>query len=167
MSLRKFVKDVSETYFSEKDKSWNNSKRFWNFLFIGFFALYLFQIYTAYIDFNNQNLINPNEFWQTKLYAAYLQGIVLSGVFIRFASAQFRGKWFIRFGELGEFIGFAAFVRHLLWHFSSSAGDYCTASPSIIGLTQINSQLLTLYFLGWFIYKTFWLIAVIWKTVRK
>jgi hypothetical protein len=78
MSPLKFVKAVSKTYFAERDKIRNRSKRWWSFTFIVFFSLFLFQIYAAYTDWqllivgqaiDNVNTLNPDEFWQTKVGA--------------------------------------------------------------------------------------------------
>lgn len=176
MNPLKFVKNVSETYFAEKDKSWRSFKYAWDFLFIGFFALYLFQIYAAYVEWENLvvwqavNFIDPDEFWQTKLSAIYLQGVVLFGVFVRFMAAQFRGKWAVRFGELGGLIAIAAFFNHYFWTIDAQSkffdGNICS-SPGLIGMTPFNSQLLMLFFLCWALYKPTLLIALAWKTVRK
>lgn len=176
MSPLKFVKNVSETYFAEKGAARRGFKYAWDFLFIGFFALYLFQIYAAYVDWESLvvlqvvNFIDPDDFWQTKLSAIYLQGVVLGGVFVRFLAAQFRGKWAVRFGELGALIAIAAFINHYLWTIDAQSklfeGNACS-SPGLIGMTPLNSQLLALFFLCWTLYKPTFLIAVAWKTVRK
>ena len=179
MNPLKFVKAVSETYFTERDGIRNRSKRWWSFTFIAFFSLYLFQIYAAYMDWQSlivqqaiENLftISPDEFWQNKVNAMYLQGIVLFGVFVRFLAGQFRGRWFVRFGELGELIAFAAFLKHYLWTIevkSKLFDGYACSSPSLIGLIPAAGQWLLFFFYCWLQYKILWIIAVTWKTVRK
>jgi len=178
MSPLKFVKAVSKTYFAERDKIRNRSKRWWSFTFIVFFSLFLFQIYAAYTDWqllivgqaiDNVNTLNPDEFWQTRVGALSLQGVVLLGVFIRFSAGQFRGRWFVRFGEVGEFIAFAAFARHSLWTqevYAQFPAIYC-GLPSLIGLTPAAAQWLSFFFFCWIFYKFAWIIAVTCETVRK
>lgn len=179
MTVKKFIKELSETYFSEKNKSWQNSRRCWSFIFASFFGLYLFQIYAADAEFQSfalwqsnagEAFLNAEAFWQTKVSAIYFQGIVLSGIFIRFAAAHFRGKWFARFGELGELVGFAALVGHFRWTVGLRSGDFgghACYSSGLAGMIPIGEQIISLFFLGWIFYKIFWLIAVTWKTVRK
>ncbi len=179
MNPLKFVKATAETYFAEKTTAWRSLKYFWDAVFIGFFALYLFQIYAAYIDWsqlaalaviNNWNSIDPAALWQTKLSAIYLQGIVLFGVFLKFLSAQFRGTWFLRFGELGGLIAIAAFFQHYRWTVEVRStffeGSACS-EPGLLGMVSFNSQWLMLFFFSWVLYKFIFLIAVMWKTVRK
>jgi hypothetical protein len=181
MNPLKFVKNVSETYFAEKSKSWRNYKYVWDFLFISFFALYLIQIYSAYIDWERLVVLHavnkwewdfftPDRFWQTKLSAIFLQGIVLLGVFIRFLAGQFRGRWFFRFGEFGGLIAIATLFNHYQWTVSVQSqffqGNSCS-SPGLLGMMPFASQWLMLFFFCWVLYKFTFLIAVTWVTVRK
>jgi len=172
MKLHKLTREISETYFSEIEKCRKNSKRFWSFLFLAFFASYLFQIYSAYVEISyitDSNSIILDEYWQFKIDAIKIQGIVLTGIFIKFLSSVFRGKWAIRFGEVGELIAFAAFWKHVLWtseiNSQYSNGVYC-GSPYLIGMNWIGN------WIGLFIFsrlfcKILLVIAVSWKTVRK
>lgn len=178
MRPHKLFKEISETYFAEKDTVWSRSKRWWSFLFLLFFSLYLFQIYAAFMDwqpasnpmsFSETKDFDINIFWRTKVDALIIQGIVLFGIFVKFLTSQFRGRWFLRFGELGEVIAFAAFYKHYVWtnEVLSNLGNVYCGSPSLFGMTPFVSQWLGLFFFCWFIYKILWIIAVTWKTVRK
>ena len=176
MKLLKLIKSVSETYFAERDKIWNRSKRWWSFTFVCFFSLFLFQIYAAYTDWqllvdivriNDLTTPDLDQLWQIKVYALYLQGIVLFGIFTRFLSGQFRGSWFIRFGELSELIAFATFCQHYVLTIQVKSETAACGSSSLTGMVPFNSQWIGCFFFGWFIYKMIWIIAVTWKTVRK
>ena len=50
MKLHQFIKNVSETYFSEKDANWSKLSSFWKIIFITLFSFYLLQIQTSYLD---------------------------------------------------------------------------------------------------------------------
>ena len=176
MNLLKSIKSISKTYFAERDKTWKRSKRWWSFTFVCFFSLFLFQIYAAYTDWQSlvdiagiNDLTTPdlNDLWQTKADALYLQGIVLFGIFTRFLSGQFRGRWFVRFGELGEIIAFAAFCQHYVLTIQVNSKTVACGSSFLTGMVPFNSQWIGCFFFGWFVYKMTWIIAVIWKTVRK
>jgi hypothetical protein len=179
MNPFKFIKAVSETYFAERSKIQHRSRRWWSVTFIGFFALYLFQVYAAYADWQILAVqhaiyggipINLDEIWQNKTAGMYLQGIVLGGIFIRFLFGQFRGKWSVRFGELGEYIAIAGFLKHfaLTYEFYShpAYANHCGPS-SLIGLIPFVSQWLTFFCFCWIVYKFTWIIAVTCETVRK
>jgi hypothetical protein len=167
MSPLKFVKALAATYFSEKDRLRDQSRRVWNSIFIGFFALYLLQIYGAYYEWQSVlelNRVDPDRAWQAKLSALYLQGIVLFGIFIKFLTAHFRGKWFVRFGESGELIAFAAFLRHFLRSMENPSPYYSRPLDEIPNLCGV---LIVAYFTVWAAYKILRAFAVGWKTVRK
>jgi len=174
MKLHEFIKNISATYFAETDKVWEIAKRCWHFIFIGFLFIYALQIYGAYINYPSVAArfggINADEFWNAQAKAMTIQGILLLGIFIRYLSAHYRGKWAVRFGELGEFIAFASFIYHLDWilekyhAFHSGEGG---AQQTLIGVPFIFGDLIVLFFFGWVIYKIAFVIAVTWKTVRK
>lgn len=176
MTAKKFIKDLSEIYFSEKNKSWKSSRLCWNFIFTAFFSLYLLQIYAAFANYevvavaadSSSDWRNPEQFWAIQSQALYLEGIVLLGIFIRFLSTKFQGKWAVRFGILGEFIALAAFFRHFLWtHELYPLSSGCVHAPALIGTPDFSGSLNVLFFLILALSKVFLIIALVWKTVRK
>ena len=174
MGLFQFIKNVSATYFSEMDRVWQSSKRCWHFIFIGFLLIYALQVYGAFVNYPAVAAkfggIDPNEWWSAQVKAMYIQGIVLLGIFIKYLSAHYRGKWAVRFGEVGEFIAFASFLYHLKWilekyhAFHSGEGG---APQTLIGVPFVFGDLIILFFIGWITYKIAFAIAVTLKTVRK
>lgn len=179
MNPLKFIKNVAETYFDERAKIQHRSKRWWNLTFTCFFALFLFQIYAAYLDWqtlvvrqaiDGEMTINAGLLWQNYASAMFLQGIVLGGIFVRFLFGQFRGRWFVRFGELGELVAFAAFLKQFEWmreiHSHPSLADYC-GTQSLIGINPTVGQWLTFFFFCWVIYKFCWMVGITLETVRK
>jgi hypothetical protein len=169
----KFVKHAAEIYFDEKEKVWQKSRSCWNFIFIAFCCIYLLQIYGAFINYQTamvSRLMDPEEFWRMQLTAMRIQGVMLFGIFIRFFAGHFRGKWAVRFGELGEFVAFATLLHHFNWiwekfhAFHSGEGG----APSVlIGVPGIFGTLVIMFFYGWVFYKLAWMIDALWKTFRK
>ena len=174
MGLFQFIKNVSATYFAEMDKVWQSSKRCWHFIFIGFLLIYALQVHGAYVNYPAVAAkfggIDPNEWWNAQVKAMYIQGIVLLGIFIKYLSAHYRGKWAVRFGELGEFIAFASFLYHLNWVLEKYPDFHIGkrgASQFLTGVPFIFGDLIILFFIGWVTYKIAFAIAVTLKTVRK
>lgn len=174
MNPLKFIRALSETYFYEKDKCRKNSRRCWNLLFIAFFSLYLLQIYAAFVNYEavagyGPERLNLEAFRQIQSRAIFLEGLVLLGVFVRVLAARFRGKWPIRFGELGELVALAAFYRHFEWtrELYPIDRDFCGPTPALAGFPEFLGSLYLLFFLGLAFCKIVLIIALAWKTVRK
>lgn len=178
MSPLEFVRKMSDIYFDEKEKCRRNSRRSWNFIFTLFFFLYLFQIFTAYIVWldlafyrltDESAVLNIEEFRRLRLAALFFQGVVLGGIFLRFAAARFRGRWAMRVGEAGELIAFAALAGHLAWTIERRSyvfdGNGCFSSP-LEGTHFYNGEIIVIFFLGWAIYKILLLSVAAWKTLR-
>lgn len=173
MSAIKFIKKASENYFAEKDKCRHNSRRCWNFIFIAFFCVYLLQIYGAFVNYQTATvarMMAPEDFWQIQITAMKIQGVMLFGIFIRFFSGHFRGKWSVRFGELGEFVAFASLLHHFNWilekYHAFHSGEGGAPAP-LIGVPEIFGSLIIMFFYGWVFYKIGYVIAVMRETVRK
>ena len=174
MELFQFIKNVSATYFAEMDSIRQISKRCWHFIFIGFLLIYALQVYGAYVNYPavaaKFGSLYANEFWQAQIKAIFIQGIVLLGIFVKYLSAHYRGKWAVRFGELGEFVAFASFLYHLRWileKYPDFRFGVRGVSQLLNGVPFIFGDLMVLFFVGWIVYKIAFTIAVTSKTVGK
>lgn len=174
-----FIRAASEIYFEERDKIRHRSKRWWILALIAFFALYLWQVEEIYANWTElavrqavagETIYDLDEIWRMRASVIGLQGIVLGGIFLRFLAGQFRGRWFVRFGELAELIALAAFLNHAAWThevYSQPGYAHLCGLPSLIGLTHGAGQWLGFFFYCWILYKAVWLIVVAIETARK
>lgn len=167
MKTLNFIRSWSEIYFSEKEKVLNTSRIWWFLILIFFLGSYILQIY-GFVNFSNDSLSN---YWAViRSHAVIFQSIVLFGIFVKFLSLQFRGRFALRFSELGEFIAFAACLKHYLLTietYSTAFGGTACFTPPLIGVPHFAGGLILIFFMGWLFYKFNWVIAVTWKTVRK
>jgi hypothetical protein len=180
MTAREFIKDLTGNYFYERDQIRRSSRRCWGFIFVVFTAFFLLQIYGALVNWgvtvtyralDGSGGFDSDSLWRHYRTAIFFQAVVLLGVFVHFVAAQFRGKWFIRFGEVGDFIALAAFCRHFQWThelYPLGSDPYiCSSAPVLAGVPTPSATLIFLFCLGLAFCKVVVVLVLAWKVIRK
>lgn len=169
MHILEFVRNWSDIYYADKEKLQAKSKIYWTFVLLLFTANVCLQLYGLYLS-RNDLIFDSYRFRSRQSTALIYQTVILIGFLIKYISLQYRSRFALKLGEVGELIAFSSCLGHRILtiqiHNESFYGQGSYFEP-LIGISPHIGSLILGCFSVWVIYKILWIIAVMWKTIRK
>jgi hypothetical protein len=167
MKIYNFIKTWAEVYYAEKQLGLKKA-RITSYFIIPLCILQIWNL-KSIVEYSEKWL--EYEFIDGAVRALIFQLTIVLGLSIRFLALRFNGRYAQRFSDAGILIAFSAWLAHFVWTMqwlneAKKIVDICTP-PILLYTIAPLGLFLTIGFSGWLLYKTIFLIAVTWKTVRK
>ncbi len=170
MLSKSFITTFSENYFSIKAKKLKRAKTTSLLIFLAVLFLVILNFYD-FLKYYGFAPFYDDRFSFNLIKSAIYQFVILLGLMIRLIALRFDNRYALRFSELGTLIAFFSWLGLSVWsafvHYETSKLADVNYSSHLVGVDGTIAVLMSFGFVCWLFYKIIFLIAIVWKTIRK